>query len=133
MNIADLLTNVLTAPSPPQYPNIFCVTIITLLTCNVFLLNSLNLIVTVYVKQEKHISLKEDKPLNLMVLIRKMKLSTFLLYQYSMFRSFVLIMAVHNYFLGCNVFPYLQISKFLRYFFHRDLLLSPVYQSFVII
>ena len=38
------------------------------------LLNSLNLTVTVYVKQEKHISLKEIKPLSLMVLTRKMKL-----------------------------------------------------------
>ena len=30
----NLLTNKLTALSLPQYPNIFCVTIITLLTCN---------------------------------------------------------------------------------------------------
>ena len=75
-NIVDLLTKKLTALSPPQYPNIFCVTIITLLTCNLFLLNSLNLIVTLYVKEEKHISLKKFKPLNLMVLIRKMMLNT---------------------------------------------------------
>ena len=34
--------------------------------------NLFTLIVTVYVKQEKHISLKEVKPLNLMVLTRKM-------------------------------------------------------------
>ena len=53
-----------------------------------FLLDSLNLIVTVYVKQEKHISLKEIKPLNHMVLTRKMKLSTCLLYKRSMYRSF---------------------------------------------
>ena len=104
-NIADLLTNKLTALSPPQYPNLFCVTITALLTCNLFLLNSLNLIVTVYVKQEKHISLKGVKPLNRMVLIRKMKLSTFLLHQLSMFRSFVLFIAVHCYFSSCNVFP----------------------------
>ena len=37
--------------------------------------------------------------------IRKMKLSTFLLYQLSMFRSFVLFIAVHYYFSSCNVFP----------------------------
>ena len=41
-----------------------------------------------------------------MVLIRKMKLSTFLLHQLSMFRSFVLFIAVHYCFSGCNVFPY---------------------------
>ena len=44
------------------------------LTCNLFRLNSFNLIVTVYEKQEKHTSLKEVKPLNFVVLIGKMKL-----------------------------------------------------------
>ena len=42
----------------------------------------------------------------LLLLILEMKLSTFLLQQLSMFRSFVLIIAVHYYFSGCNVFPY---------------------------
>ena len=58
-----------------------------------------DLIVTVYVKQEKHILLKEFKPLNLMVLTRKMKLCISVLclghctiYSYS--------------FSSCNVFPY---------------------------
>ena len=46
----------------------YCIkTITALLTYNLFLLYSLNLIVTVNVKQEKHISLKEVKPLNRMV------------------------------------------------------------------
>jgi len=77
--IADTLTNKQTALSPPQYPNILCVTITRLLTSNLFHFNSINLIVTVHVKKERYISLKEVKPLNLMVLIRKMKLCTFLL------------------------------------------------------
>ena len=72
------------------------------LTCNLFLLNSFNLTVTVYEKQEKHTSLKGVKPLNLMVFIRQIKLSTVL----SMFKSFVLFIAAHYYFAGCNVFPY---------------------------
>ena len=89
-------TNKLTPLSPPQYPKIFGVTIITLLTCNLFLLNSLNLIVAVYVKQEKHTSSKGVKSLNLVILIRKLKLSTFL-YYLSMFRLFVLFIASHYY------------------------------------
>ena len=96
------LVDKLTALSPLGYQNIVGVTIITLLTCNLFLLNSFNLIVTVYEKQEKHTSLKGVKPLNLMVFIRQIKLSTVL----SMFKSFVLFIAAHYYFSGCNVFPY---------------------------
>ena len=34
------------------------------------------------------------------------KLSAFLLLQLSMFSSFVLFIAVHYYFSGCNFFPY---------------------------
>ena len=70
-------------------PLMFCVTIVTLMTCNLFLLSSLNSIVAVYrdVKQEKHISLKEVKPLSIMIL--KMKLCIF------MFKSFVLFIAAH--------------------------------------
>ena len=71
------LVDKLTALSPLGYQNIVGVTIITLLTCNLFFLNSFNLIVTVYEKQEKHTSLKEAKPLNLMVVTRKMKLVRF--------------------------------------------------------
>ena len=50
-----------------------------------------------------------------------------------MFRSFVLFIAAHYFFSGCNVFPCFWILnfEFLRYFFHRYLLFSPVYQSFV--
>ena len=33
---------------------------------------------------------------------------TLLLYQHSMFRSFVLFIAVHHYLIGCNIFPYFQ-------------------------
>ena len=102
---------------------------------------------TVYVKQEKHISLKKVKPFNSLLRSRFLgchatfppllkggggegealrdipkngcaeetnlephglnkKLSTFLLHQLSMFRSFVLLITVHYYFSGCNVFPY---------------------------
>ena len=35
----------------------------------------------------------------------------------SMFRPFVLFIAAHHYFSGCNVFP--LNFEFLRYFFHR--------------
>ena len=52
-----------TALSPPQDPYIL-----------LLLLNSLNLIVTVYEKEERHISLKEVRPLNFMVFTRKTKL-----------------------------------------------------------
>ena len=61
---------------------------------------------SVRAEQEKHISLKEVKPLNLVIPIRKIKLVTFLLHQVSMFRSFVLFIAAHYYFSDCNVCPY---------------------------
>ena len=53
-----------------------------------------------------------------------MKLSTFLLNWRSVFRSFVVFIASHYYFSGCNVFPYSVNFEFLRYFFHRYLLLG---------
>ena len=45
--------------------NIFLLTTIPLLICNLFLLNSLKLIVTVFVKQEKHLLLRQVRTLNL--------------------------------------------------------------------
>ena len=74
--------------------------------CSLFPLNSFNLTVTVHEEQEKHALLKEVKLLNLIVLlVRNMKLSTFLYYYLSMFRSFVPFIASH-YISGYNVSPY---------------------------
>ena len=117
-------------------PCVWLVAMLTLLTFNLFLLNLFNLIVTVYEMQEKRISLKQVKPLNRMVLIKKddLKFSTFLQYQLSMFKSFVLFIAAHYFSSGCNVFPNLKILNFFYVtFFHRYLLLSLVTQSFVLI
>ena len=50
-----------------------------------------------------------------------------------MFRSFVLFIAAHFQAVTfSHIFKFLNF-EFLRYFFHRYLLPSPVYQSFVII
>ena len=43
-----------------QYQKFSCVTIITLLTCNLFPLNTFNLTVTLYKKQGKHTPLRGE-------------------------------------------------------------------------
>ena len=87
------------------YPNIFCVTITALLTCHLFLLNLLNLNRDSVRKAREAYLIERGQTLEPHGLNKKDELSTFLLHQLSMFRPFVLFIAVHYYFSSCNVFP----------------------------
>ena len=76
MNIADLLTNKLTAldKAVTTVSEQFLCSNHNATDMQLIPLELVNLIVTVYKKQEKHSSMKEFQPLNLLVVIRKMKL-----------------------------------------------------------